>query len=151
MFELREVLALAHPRERVFPLLLDPTRHGAWMPGFVGAELLTGQPGEVGATYRLTRILFGREASEVFELVGVEAPVAIEWRVDGSQGSSKRGIYTYAYRLGNVGERCALHLELTVRGMGLLGALLQPVMKRSMRNAMLADADAFAAFLDREF
>jgi uncharacterized protein YndB with AHSA1/START domain len=62
------------PPERVFAAMTDVDGYRHWMKGFVGMEKLTAGPVGAGTEWRETRRMFGREASEVFEVTAYEPP-----------------------------------------------------------------------------
>jgi hypothetical protein len=50
-----------------------------------------------GTKFRETRKMFGKSATELFEVVAVRPPLRLELFVDGTQGTSKRGRFDYVY------------------------------------------------------
>ena len=68
-------LIIAEPQERVATLFSDPRNSTAWMHELERYEPLTGQPGEMGSTYRLVpkegdlvfvaTVVFRRHPSEI--------------------------------------------------------------------------------------
>jgi carbon monoxide dehydrogenase subunit G len=84
--------------EQVLDAMLDLERAHLWMPGLLRMERLSPGPLGVGSEWRETRKAFGKEATEQFEVVGLERPHRLELRVDGTRGSSGRGEYRYSYR-----------------------------------------------------
>ncbi|WP_062069180.1 SRPBCC family protein [Demequina sediminicola] len=63
------------PPERVFEVLTDLDHATEVMSGILKVERLEGDGYEVGTIWRETRKMFGREASEVMEVTGIQAPV----------------------------------------------------------------------------
>ena len=93
-------LRVAAPPSSVFSALADLDQWPRWMPGLVAVERLTPGSGlPAGTKFRETRKMFGREASEVFEVVSSAPPHALTLHVDGTQGSSRSGQYRFEYRL----------------------------------------------------
>jgi carbon monoxide dehydrogenase subunit G len=85
--------------ERVFSAItdLDSWRH--WMPNFVSVEKLTDGAVGVGTEWKETRKMFGKAASEVFEVTAFDPPTRLGLRVDGSKGSTGKGEFLFDYEL----------------------------------------------------
>jgi carbon monoxide dehydrogenase subunit G len=62
------------PREETFDYLADFRNVAEWDPSMERAELISGEPGQVGATYRLTMSLLGRSTELDYETVEVQRP-----------------------------------------------------------------------------
>jgi uncharacterized protein YndB with AHSA1/START domain len=139
----------AHSPERVFQALTDLEGAGQWMPGFVRMELLTEGEFRVGTEWRETRRLFGKEATEQFEVTACEPPRRVGIRVDGSKGSSKRGEYVFDYRLepaAETGTNVLLHGE--IRGLSGLMGLISKLMVGPFKKACAKDLRALAEHLE---
>lgn len=139
------------PRETVYDELLTWDRMGEWMPGFVALEVLS--PGRdtdhLGARWRETRKVMGREGTEEFELVAVDRPRSFRIRVDGSKGSTGKGEYVFDYTLSpeRDGTRVALRGEIAIPGFfaRIMGRLFIGVFK----SACLKDLEAFGRWVER--
>ncbi|MEO0827006.1 MAG: SRPBCC family protein [Cyanobacteria bacterium J06642_9] len=79
------------PPAQVVAAMVDFDSWHRWMDGLVKIEKLTDGPYGVGTQWRETRKMFGKEASEVFEVTGFEPPHTVNLRVDGSQGTTGTG------------------------------------------------------------
>lgn len=145
-FSVRREIA-ASP-DRVFAALKDLDAASQWMPNLVGIEKLTPGRFGVGTKWRETRRMFGREASEVFEVTGAEPGKSLELYVDGTQGSSKRGHYRFRYRLEPSGPHTTLTLAAEIGGMGFLLELLGRLMLGSFKKAIVSDLEAMAHYIE---
>jgi uncharacterized protein YndB with AHSA1/START domain len=131
------------PLMQVFLALTDLDGAGAWMPGLVRMESLGPGPGVVGGGWRETRRMFGREATEEFQVTAVERPHRLELRVDGSRGSSGRGEYLFTYRL-DPRDDGATVVRLTgeIRGLtgvaGVVGRLFAGTYRKSCAKDLAA-------------
>jgi carbon monoxide dehydrogenase subunit G len=92
----REIRIRATP-EQVFSAITDLGTWHEWMPNFVAVERLTGGEFGVGTEWKETRKMFGREASEVFEVTSFEPPGRLGLRVDGAKGATGKGEFLFEY------------------------------------------------------
>ncbi|MFE8600166.1 SRPBCC family protein [Archangium violaceum] len=145
-FTVRKEIA-ASP-ERVFDALKDLDAASRWMPNFVGIEKLTPGKFRVGTKWRETRRMFGRDASELFEVTGLEPNKSLELYVDGTQGSSKRGHYRFRYQLEPAGGKTVLTMEAEIGGMGFLLELLGRFLLGSFKKAIISDVEAMAGYIE---
>jgi catechol 2,3-dioxygenase-like lactoylglutathione lyase family enzyme len=83
--------------EHVFAIATDLDRARDWMNGFVGIEVVGNGPFGLRARWAETRRMFGKNATEDFEVMEFEPPSKISLYVDGSKGSSKKGEYFFTY------------------------------------------------------
>ncbi|AKJ02530.1 polyketide cyclase/dehydrase/lipid transport protein [Archangium gephyra] len=139
---------IAASPDRVFGVLKDLEAARKWMPNLVGIEKLSPGRFGVGTKWRETRRMFGRDASELFEVTGLEPNKSLELYVDGTQGSSKRGHYRFRYQLEPVGGKTALTMVAEIGGMGFLLELFGRLMLGSFKKAITSDLDAMASYLE---
>jgi uncharacterized protein YndB with AHSA1/START domain len=137
-----------HPPERVFHALTDLDSAGKWMPGFVGIDKLTGGEFGVGTEWRETRKLFGRAATEQFEVTRCDPPTHFSVRVDGTKGDSKRGEYLFYYRLEPKDGGTEVTLDGAIQGLSGLIALVGKIMVGPYKKACAKDLIAMAEYLD---
>ena len=145
-FTVRKEIA-ASP-ERVFASLKDLDAASKWMQNFVGIEKLSPGKFGVGTKWRETRRMFGREASELFEVTGLEPNKSLELFVDGTQGSSKRGHYRFRYQLEPTGGKTTLTMVAEIGGMGFILELFGRLMLGSFKKAIISDLDAMADYIE---
>lgn len=128
--------------ERILDAMLDLERAHLWMPGLVRMEPLSPGPLAVGSEWSETRKFMGKEATEQFEITGLDRPHRLDLRVDGSKGTTGKGEYLFAYRLEPEGKATTVHLSGEIRGMtgimGWLGKLLVGPYKKACSKDMAA-------------
>ncbi len=139
---------IAAPVDAVFAALLDVDSFGRWMPGFVRLERTGSGPLAVGHRFRETRKLFGREATEEFEVTALEPGRALALFVDGTKGSSKRGEYRFRYEFApeEGGTRMTVHAE--IGGMGRVMEWIGRLFAGGMKKAIAKDHAAFKAWVE---
>ena len=69
--------------ERIFAVMTDLDAAAEWMPNIVSIERLDGDGFGVGTQWRETRKMFGKEATELFEVKHCDAARALDIYVDG--------------------------------------------------------------------
>lgn len=145
-FEAAEVIGA--PAEGVFDALLDVDAAQQWIPGVVRIERLSSGPLGEGSEWRETRKMFGREATEQFELVELERPHRIELRVDGTKGSSGCGEYLFTYRLEPASGGTRVRLDGEIRGLSGPMRWLGKLFVRPYRKACVKDLQALKRYLE---
>lgn len=145
-FQVTEILPA--PPERVFRALTDLDAAGEWMPSHVGIERVGDVRQGVGMRWRETRIMRGKEATEELEVTHYHPPTHLGLRIDGSKGTSGRGIYEFHYRLaqrvGGTEVRVTGKIDgLLPRMLGWMAPLMGPLVKR----VVVRDLHALAAHL----
>lgn len=124
----------AQPQD-VLAAMTDFQSWPEWMEGLLDVEKLTDGEYGVGTRWREKRRLMGAEATEQFEVTAFEPPHRIDLYVDGSQGSTGRGEYRFAYRLTpspSGGTHFVMDGEIEMPGLvaKVMGFALKPMMKR---------------------
>jgi uncharacterized protein YndB with AHSA1/START domain len=119
-FQVTEIVPA--PPERVFQALTDIDGAAEWMPHIVGIERVGDVRQGVGMRWRETRKTRGKEATEELEVTHYHPPSHLSLRIDGSKGTSGRGIYEFDYKLAQrVG---GTEVRMTGRIDGLLPGML---------------------------
>lgn len=144
--EVEETFAV--PPERLYAALSDAERLGDWMPNLVRMEWLDGPRSGKGARFRQTRKMFGREASEVFEVTAADPPRSFELYVDGRLGSSGCGEYRFRYELRPIPAGTALRMTGEFGGMGWFMRLVGKLFAGSFRKACRKDLAALRAHVE---
>ena len=130
------------PPERVWAGLIDIDRMGEWMKGLVRIERLTEGPFGKGTQFRQTRKMYGREASEVFEVYEFDPPRVLGLYIDGKKGSSGCGEYRFLHTLTPTAAGTRLVLSGEFGGqkgcMAFLSKLMIGMMKKAFRKELLA-------------
>lgn len=129
---------IAASPEAVWRVVSDVRNAAATVPAIRAIEVLAGPPEGIGMRWRETRILFGREATEVMEIAEWNPPRSY-LAIAESHGARYRSRVTVTPAAS--GTRLAFTFEsqgvtATAR---ILGALLAPFMKGAVRKAFRAD------------
>lgn len=135
------------PKDRVHAGLLDLEEAQRWMRGLVRIERMDEGPMRVGSRWKETRKMMGQEASEVFEVLGIE-PDTIRLYVDGSLGATGNGEHFYTYTLEERGGSTEVTLRGEVRGLTGVAKLLGTLMARTFRNICAKDLDGLKRHLE---
>ena len=137
------------PPQRVFEALTSVNSFIDWMPNLKEIKVLSeGDVGE-GTVFEETRRMFFRDATEHFRISMYEPPEMLELTVDGSEGSSGSGQYTFFYHLeeneGSGGTSMSMHGEIT--GLNKVMEFLGRLSVRFMARAIRKDYRALASYL----
>ena len=141
-------VTVAAPPERVWAAMIDVDRMGEWMKGLVRIERLTDGPFGKGTQFRQTRKMYGREASEVFEVTEFDPPRFFELYVDGKKGSSGCGQYRFRHTFTPEGAGTRLTLSGEFGGQSGCMALLGKIMLGPMKKAFRKELVAFGAWVE---
>ena len=139
------------PPQKVFDALTNVNALMEWMPNLKEVKVLSEGEFGVGTVFEETRRMFFRDATERFHVTIFEPPEMLELTVDGSQGSSGSGQYTFFYHLeedeDNGGASMSMHGEITGlnKVMEFMGHLTVRFMARSIRKDYRALASYLAA------
>ncbi len=136
--------------EKVFEALTNVNSFIEWMPNLKEIKVLSESDVGVGTVFEETRRMFFRDATERFRVSMYEPPEMFELTVDGSEGSSGSGQYTFLYHLeedkNNGGTSMSMHGEITGlnKVMEFLGRLGVGFMVRAIRKDHRALANYLA-------
>ena len=140
------------PPQRVFEALTNVNSFMDWMPNLKEIKVLSDSDDiGVGTVYEETRRMFFRDATERFQVSMYEPPEMFELTVDGSEGSSGSGQYTFFYHLeedtDNGGTSMSMRGEITGlnKVMEFLGRLSVRFMVSGIRKDYRALANHLAA------
>lgn len=147
-YEASEVIGAS--AERVFDALLDLDAALLWMPGAVRMERMSSGPLHEGSEWRETRKVFGREATEQFQLIGLDRPRRLALRVDGTKGTTGRGEYLFTYRLEPVSGGTEVHLDGEIRGLTGVARRFGKLFVGPYRKACAKDLKALKQYLESE-
>ncbi|MDC3981747.1 SRPBCC family protein [Polyangium jinanense] len=138
------------PPERVFAAMTSPDGFGNWMQGFVRAERLTPGDFDVGTQFRETRRMFGKEATEHFEVTSFVPAKRLGLKVDGTKGTTGKGEYRFDYEFEPAGAGTLLrtHAAIDMPG-GLFTKLIGKLMGGFFKKACDKDLLALKAFVER--
>lgn len=141
---------LPAPPERVFEGLTNLDNAAAWMPDLVRIERLGGTGAGVGSRWRETRKMFGKEATEEFEVTTFEPPSRFGLRIDGSKGTSGSGIYTFDYRLSPDGGGTRVVLDASIDGISRIREWITRLFAGMYRKMFRKDLVALAEHLRKQ-
>ncbi len=137
------------PPEKVFEALTNVNSFVEWMPNLKQIKVLSEGDVGVGTVFEETRRMFFRGATERFRVTMYEPPEMFELTVDGSEGSSGSGQYTFFYHLeedeDNGGTSMSMHGEIT--GLNKVMEFLGRLSVRFMVNGIRKDYRALANHL----
>lgn len=142
-------VAVAAPPQVVYDALTDFTAFAEWMPNFVRAEVEGPRPTQAGTLIRQTRKMFGRESTELFEVIAAEAPHRLHLRVDGSKGTTGKGQFDFEYAIEADGAGSRLTMTGRIDMPGLVAKLLGSLFAGMFRKALLKDLGRFSEYAAR--
>ena len=146
--ELAETIAVSPAL--VWAELTDIAGWSRWLPNLVRLDMLGGTSIDVGTRFRETRKMFGRDATEVFEVTCAQPPHELELHVDGREGSSRRGSYRFRYRIEPVAVGTCLHLHARIEGMGWFFKRIGRLFAGGFRRALATDLAAFKRHVEAQ-
>jgi uncharacterized membrane protein len=133
-----------------FAAFRDISAWGGWMQGLVSIEVLTTGAFGAGTQWRETRKMFGREASEVFEVTAWEPPRAVALFVDGRKGRTGKGEFRFRYAVEpRAGGVTHVRMQGEVDMPGWFARLMARLFLGSFRKACERDLQALKAYLER--
>ena len=134
----------------VWAEMTDIAGWSRWMPNLVRLDALDDAAFAIGKRFRETRKMFGRDATEVFEVVAAQPLQSFALHVDGREGSSRRGNYHFSYRLEPVAVGTCLHLDARIEGMGWFFKRVGRLFAGGFRRALAADLAAFKRHVEAQ-
>ena len=130
----------------VWGVVSDVRNAASTVPAIRSIEILDGPAEGLGMRWRETRIMFGREATEVMEIAEWKPPHSYVATAEshGARYRSRVGVTSLA-----AGSRSRLTFTFESEGATatarIVGALLAPLVRRAVRRALLADLAAIKA------
>jgi len=141
---------ISAPPDGVFATLTDLDAAGQWMPSFVRIERLDQGPLRVGSEWRETRKMFGREATEQFEVTELDPPRRLALRVDGTKGASKKGEYVFVYDLTPTERGTHLVMDGSIQGLSRVADFFGRLFAGMFKKLCAKDFDAMANYIERQ-
>lgn len=136
------------PAEAVWNLVSDIEHGHAAIPAIRSIEILGDRSTGLGARWRETRVMFGREATETLEITGWDPPR--EYLVSARNHGCD---YRSAIRVTPQGAGCRLEFEFGATPLTfaakLMGALMAPLMSGAIRRALDADLAALKTHCEK--
>lgn len=130
--------------EEVYAWLVDVERWPARIPSITKVAKESEGPLAVGAKFAETRVMYGKEASETWEVVELEPPRRLVTRCE-SMGTT--WLATHLVEPSGSGTSLTLQLELTYQSLvaKLFGALMGGTVTKACRADLAAIRDSYAA------
>ncbi|MCT2535391.1 SRPBCC family protein [Aquibacillus koreensis] len=135
-------------KEKVYEGLLDLESAKHWMQGLVSIERLDTGPIQIGSEWKETRKMYGKEASEHFEVVELQSPDKFVLLCDGTKGTMGKGEYVFTYQLDYSDNHTVVTLDGKINGLTGLTKLFGKMMVGSFRKACEKDLDALKRYLE---
>ena len=143
-----EVCISAEP-ELVFAAMTDVEQWRHWMQGLVSIQQLTPGAFGVGTKWKETRMMYGRQASELFEVTSCVPARSLGLAVDGSKGTTGRGEFRFDYQLAPANGGTRLQMTGSIVMPGFLSGLMCRVTTGTFKKACDRDLAAMKAFLEK--
>jgi carbon monoxide dehydrogenase subunit G len=137
------------PKQQVYTGLLDLDAAKSWMQGFVRLERLDNGPMQVGSQWLETRKMYGKEATEHFEVVELNPSEKIVLRVDGTKGTSGKVVFVFTYVLAPAADGTEITLNGEINGLTGISKLFGKLMVGTFSKACAKDLDALKTFLEK--
>lgn len=128
------------PIDKTFDTYTDFGAVAERVPDITKVELVGGEAGQIGALWSETRIMFGKEATEVLEVTDVTKPTRFAIGCE-SCGSAYETVYTFAPE----GNATRVSMVTTVKPLTLVAKLMTPIaflMSGVMKKCLLKDFEA---------
>jgi hypothetical protein len=129
---------IAAPLDVVWSTITDVGRYPERVRSYVHVEYLTPERSGVGASWRQTRTVFGREHSQQLRIVGWEPPGYLK-----TAARESGAVYTTRYRLTDANGSTEVTVLFEVSATNVIGAIIQRLLGArllgSTREAMERD------------
>lgn len=147
-FEVKRTIRAS--QEKVYKGLLDLESARNWMQGFVRIERLDNGPMQVGSQWIETRKMYGKEATEHFEVVELNGSNRIVLRCDGTKGTTGKGEFVFTYILASSGDDTEVTLNGEINGLTGITKLFGKLMVGAFKKACAKDIDALKSYMENE-
>ncbi|MGP4072741.1 SRPBCC family protein [Piscibacillus sp. B03] len=137
------------PKEKAYESLLDLDDAQHWMQGLVRMERLDDGPIRVGSEWLETRKMFGKEATEHFEVIELQEPEKVILRCDGTKGTTGKGEYIFTHTVKSEGNHSIVALHGEIKGLTGLSKIFGKLMAGSFKKACAKDLDALKQHLEK--
>lgn len=136
-------------KQKAFASLIDLKSAENWMQGLVRIERLDEGSIQEGSEWKETRKMFGKEATEHFEVVELHEPNKIVLRCDGTKGTTGKGEFVFTYILTSEDEQTEITLNGEINGLTGLTKLFGKMMAGTFKKACAKDLDALIDYLEK--
>lgn len=132
------------PVEYVFAVVADISKYSEAIPHMVNVEFLSEIKTGVGARFRETRIMRGRQASTELEITEHVANERVRF-VSDAGGTIWDTVFTFTTENGAT----AMTMVMQAKAYKLLAKLLNPLLKGMVEKAVIADMDALKDYCEK--
>lgn len=139
---------IAAPCEAVFARAADFPRAAEHVRGITRVEMLTEGPVGMGTRFRETRVMFGREASEVMEVTAFEPSKRYVVEAE-SCGCHYRSEFRFKPSGNGTDMEMVFGAQPLTWMAKIMGILMAPMMKKMVLGCVVKDLDDIAASFDR--
>ncbi len=146
-FEIKRTIQVAG--EIAYQGLLDLDSAKLWMQGLVRINRLDEGPIRVGSQWKETRKMFGKEATEYFEVVELIEPQKIVLRCDGTKGTTGKGEFVFTYTLSSTENHTEVILNGEINGLTGLTKFFGKLIAGTFKKACEKDLDRLKHFLEQ--
>jgi carbon monoxide dehydrogenase subunit G len=146
-FEVKRIFQVS--KEEAYASLLDLESAKQWMQGLVGIERMDEGPLREGSEWKETRKMFGKEASEHFEVVELKEHDKIVMRCDGTKGTTGKGEFVFTYLLTSSGDQTEVTLLGEIRGLTGLSRWFGKLMVGTFKKVCAKDLDSLRDYLEK--
>ncbi|MBS4198113.1 SRPBCC family protein [Bacillus sp. FJAT-49732] len=146
-FEVIRTVQVSKQKAYTGLLDLDSAKH--WMNGLVRIKRLDQGPLKVGSQWKETRKMFGKEASEHFEVVELNEPDKIVLRCDGTKGTTGKGEFVFTYILTSTDNYTEISLNGEINGLTGLSKFFGKMISGTFKKACAKDLDSLIDYLEK--
>lgn len=137
-------------KQTAYTGLLDLDSAKRWMQGLVRIERLDEGPMQTGSQWMETRKMFGKEATEHFEVVELKEPEKIVLRCDGTKGTTGKGEFVFTYIVASVDDHTVITLNGEIKGLSGLTKIFGKMMAGTFKKACAKDLDGLISYLENQ-
>ncbi|WP_102272054.1 SRPBCC family protein [Cytobacillus massiliigabonensis] len=137
-------------KQTAYTGLLDLDSAKNWMQGLVRIDRLDEGPMKAGSQWMETRKMFGKEATEHFEVAELKEQERIVLRCDGTKGTTGKGEFVFTYIIASEGDQTVITLNGEIRGLTGLTKIFGKMMAGTFKKACAKDLDGLIGYLENE-
>ncbi|WP_436376061.1 SRPBCC family protein [Cytobacillus sp. BC1816] len=146
-FEVKRTIQVS--AQKTYNGLIDLDSAKDWMQGLVGIQRFDSGPLKVGSQWKEKRKMFGKEAAEHFEVIGLDEPNKIVLRCDGTKGTTGKGEFIFTYIIDSAGGASEVTLGGEIKGLTGLSKLFGKLMAGAFKKACAKDLDSLKSYLEK--
>lgn len=135
-------------QENTYKGLLDLDAAKNWMQGLVEITRLDEGTMKVGSQWKETRKMFGKEASEHFEVVELIENEKIVLHCDGTKGTTGKGEFIFTYIISSSDGNTEVNLIGEINGLTSFSKWLGKLIVGTFKKACVKDLDNLKTYLE---